>query len=194
MAIGSRTLYEIVYLTPFQAGVVNLILIGIPFYFGLLPTGILSHDWFHRPASVVGQRLGFVVDVLDSASQPCSLFAVQNNEDANSNLCKNNTELRAVNDMGQAFLLQYGLSWVILLVLWARPQRRWIDAILYFHRLLLGYTLVSLLLLAFFQKTHPHILTSPPLDTWIPIIPPPNLWSSNFFSNFVFLPCHGSFA
>ncbi|KAL7574616.1 hypothetical protein ACA910_002968 [Epithemia clementina (nom. ined.)] len=185
----SSTYYEFFCLTPFRAGLVTMILIGIPFRFGLLPTGILLQDWLHRALRAAGRlddKLGITSESLELfPTQPCSLF--QNDMVPSSSACKNNTELTCVYDMGQAFLHQYGLAWIIMLVIRVRPQRHWIDAILDFHRLLLTCTLASLLLLAFFQKTHPHMLKSPPFDSWIPILQVPSeIWSSRFFSSFVF--------
>ena len=186
MPAEPRTLYESFFLTPFRAGLLNMILTGIPFRFGLLPTGILLQEWFHKTLRSLGrldERLGLASESFPV--QPCSVF--QNDMNVSSEFCVNNTEVRAVFDMGQSFLHQYGLAWIVFLVIWLRPQRYWIYAMLDFHRVLLTCTLLSLLLLTFFQKPHPHMLTSPPFDSWIPILQVPSeVWSSRFFSSFVF--------
>eukprot|EP00522_Entomoneis_paludosa_P011405 CAMPEP_0172451246 /NCGR_PEP_ID=MMETSP1065-20121228/9361_1 /TAXON_ID=265537 /ORGANISM="Amphiprora paludosa, Strain CCMP125" /LENGTH=434 /DNA_ID=CAMNT_0013203177 /DNA_START=106 /DNA_END=1410 /DNA_ORIENTATION=+ len=196
-----KTLYETFLLTPFRAVVLNLILIGIPLRYGWLPTGILLQGWFQQLLNAVGLDEALGLDT-PAAIQPCSLFApnftspgVGNESEAmflakdNAALvtCSNDTEIKAVFDMGMSFWEAYGLTCVVALAIWWRPQRHSVYTWLEYHRVLLGCTLVSLLLLAFFQKSHPPVLKSPPspLKKWVRI-PPSELWNTHFFASFVF--------
>ena len=182
------TLYETVRLTPFRAAILNILLVGIPLRYGLLPTGFLLEEWVQEILRLIG--LGAPLG-LDSPVdiQPCCLFAPSTSDGSLEKTavalvtCINDTERQAVLDMGLTFWEAHGLTTAVALAIFWRPQKHASYTWLEFHRVYLACILLSLLLLAFFQKAHPPVLSKPPFQKWIP---PSEQFNTHFFASFVF--------
>lgn len=130
-----------VLLTPHRAAFLHLLLVGIPYRFGLLPAGF-GHGWLF-PDWLVGDR--------------CTLFAQYSGSNGGS--CSD-VEAFAIRDFGVRFLLHYELAWVVSLAMGGRrfrrlrsssPTRSDTNKALAFHRLLLGSSFATLFYTTFLQ-------------------------------------------
>jgi hypothetical protein len=126
-------------MTPHRAAFLHLLLVGIPYRFGLLPAGF-GHGWLF-PDWLVGDR--------------CTIFAQYSSGGECSAV-----EAFAIRDFGVRFLLHYELAWVVSLAMGGRrfrrlrsssPTRSDTKKALAFHRLLLGSSFATLFYTTFLQ-------------------------------------------
>jgi hypothetical protein len=129
-----------VLMTPHRSAFLHLLLVGIPYRFGLLPAGF-GHGWLF-PDWLVGDR--------------CTLFAQYSNGGGQCSA----VEAFAIRDFGVRFLLHYELAWVVSLAMGGRrfrrlrsssPTRSDTKRALAFHRLLLGSSFATLFYTTFLQ-------------------------------------------
>jgi hypothetical protein len=109
-------------LTPYRGIFLHLLLIGIPYYFGALPTG-RGRGWLY-PETLVDDR--------------CSMFQER---------CSSSLEEFAVRDYGVRFAFHYELSWVVWLTM-----RISNESALAFHKILFGTSCATLLSHALFKN------------------------------------------
>jgi hypothetical protein len=125
LVVSLRSWYTFLGLTPRRTAFLHLVLIGIPFRFGLRPT-----DWGNRFSS--SKLLWIYSDHLDG---PCAMF-----EHFPDESCRNATEYFAIHDFAARYIVQHSFMWVVWWVLLSCP----IDAdVVSFHFLLILSTFAS---------------------------------------------------
>jgi hypothetical protein len=157
-----------------------LLLIGIPYRFGLLPAGF-GQGWLF-PDSLLADR--------------CTIFASSSSPSSPSFSQCTEVEAFAIRDFGVRFLLHYELTWIV----WWTTHRKTnnnLKAVIAFHKLLLGTSFATLFFTAwlqhyftdsefnsaFYADVVMYYLAALALSTWIvqnqvkPSIPPSMKWS-----------------
>ncbi|GKY95261.1 hypothetical protein MPSEU_000488400 [Mayamaea pseudoterrestris] len=110
-------------LDPYHGLFVHLLLLGIPYRFGLLPTG-------HGRSWLIPESM------LDA---PCTMFNEKDNCSA--------LEIFCIRDFGMRFILHYELAWIVWFTMRRSPSTT-----VAFHKILLGTTTVCLLAIVGLQN------------------------------------------
>jgi hypothetical protein len=116
-------LYDFVGLTPYRSSFLHLLLIGFPFRFGLLPTG-----W--------GRKWLFPESILNA---PCSIFSKAECSDS---------EVFSIRDFGVRYVMFYELACVVWLVMRKTSTTTGVA----FHKILLGTSAGTVLVLSYWTQ------------------------------------------